>query len=122
MVSDPAAVVKRNGVVLTGLQRNLFYEFSSTTGDYIEADKPIMVGQYTPNSNQCTGNNMSPQGDPELMFLPSIEQGIKKTRVYNTKNANITVNYLTIIIPNNGIASLRINGAAVPASQRMVHP
>ncbi|MES2847955.1 MAG: PKD domain-containing protein [Bacteroidota bacterium] len=122
IVSDPAAVVKRNGVVLTGLQRNLFYEFSSTSGDYIEADKPIIVGQYTPNSNQCTGNTMSPQGDPELMFLPSLEQGIKKTRVYNTKNANITVNYLTIIIPNNGIASLRVNSAAIPASQRMVHP
>jgi len=122
IVADPAAVVKRNGVVLTGLQRNLFYEFSSTSGDYIESDKPIIVGQYTPNSNQCTGNNMSPQGDPELMFLPAIEQGIKKTRVYNTKNANITVNYLTIIIPNNGIASLRVNGAAIPASQRMVHP
>lgn len=122
IVSDPAAVVKRNGVALTGLQRNLFYEFSSTSGDYIESDKPVIVGQYTPNSNQCTGNNMSPQGDPELMFLPSIEQGIKKTRVYNTKNANITVNYLTVIIPNNGIASLRVNGAAIPASQRMVHP
>jgi len=122
IVSDPSTVVKRNGTPLTGLQRNLYYEFSSTSGDYIEADKPVLVGQYTPNSNQCTGTNMSPQGDPELMFLPSIEQGIKRTRVYNTKNANITVNYLTIILPTNGVASLRVNGAAVPASQRMVHP
>ena len=122
IVSDPGTIVKRNGVPLTGLQRNLFYEFSSDGGDYIEADKPVIVGQYTPNSNQCTGTNLSPQGDPELMFLPSIEQGIKQTRVYNTKNANITVNYLTIIIPNNGIASLKVNGAAIPASQRMLHP
>ncbi|MBL0357563.1 MAG: gliding motility-associated C-terminal domain-containing protein [Chitinophagaceae bacterium] len=122
IVSDASTVVKRNGVVLTGLQRNRFYEFQSNSGDYIEADKPIIVGQYTPNSNQCTGSSLSPQGDPELMFLPSIEQGIKRTRVYNTKNANITVNYLTIIIPNNGIASLRVNGATIPASQRMVHP
>lgn len=122
IVSDPSAIVKRNGVVLTGLQRNLFYEFSSTSGDYIESDKPVLVGQYTPNSNQCTGSSMSPQGDPELMFLPSIEQGIKRTRVYNTKNANITVNYLTIILPNNGVGSLRVNGAVVPAAQRMVHP
>lgn len=122
IVSDATTVVKRNGVPLTGLQRNRYYEFSSTSGDYIESDKPVLVGQYTPNSNQCTGTNMSPQGDPELMFLPSIEQGIKRTRVYNTKNANITVNYLTIILPNNGVASLRVNGAAVPASQRRIHP
>lgn len=122
IVSDPAAIVKRNGVQLTGLQRNVFYEFTSDAGDYIESDKPILVGQYTPNSNQCTGNSMSPQGDPELMFLPSLEQAIKRSQVYNTKNANITVNYLTIIIPNNGVASLRVNGAAIPASQRTVHP
>jgi hypothetical protein len=122
MVSNPATVVKRNGAVLTGLQHNSYYEFDSNSGDYIEADKPIMVCQYTPNSNECTGTNMSPQGDPELMFLPSIEQGIKKARVYNTKNRNITVNYLTIIIPNNGIASLKIDGAVVPASIRRIHP
>lgn len=122
IVNDASTIVKRNGVVLTGLQRNRFYEFTSDGGDYIEADKPIIVGQYTPNSNQCTGNNTSPQGDPELMFLPSIAQGIKKTGVYNTKNDHITVNYLTIIIPNNGIASLRVNGATIPASQRIVHP
>lgn len=122
MVTSPATIVKRNGVVLSGLQNNSFYEFKSISGDYIEADQPIMVCQYTHNSNQCTGNNMSPQGDPELMFLPPIEQGIKKARVYNTKNAVITVNYLTIIIPNNGIASLKIDGAAVPASIRMIHP
>jgi gliding motility-associated-like protein len=122
MVDNPATVVKRNGVVLTGLQRNSFYEFSSTSGDYIEADRPVMVCQFTPNSNECTGSNLSPQGDPELMFLPAIEQGIKKARVYNTKNRNITVNYLTIIIPNEGISSLRINGAAVPASSRITHP
>ena len=122
IVADTSTVVKRNGVVLTGLQRNSFYQFQSDSGDYIEADKPIVVGQYTPNNNQCTGNSQSALGDPELMFLPSIEQGIKKTRVYNTKNANIIVNYLTLIIPNNGIPSLRIDGAAVPASIRMVHP
>lgn len=122
IVSDPSAVIRRNGIILTGLQRNLFYEFSSDGGDYIESDKPVIVGQYTPNSNQCTGNNPSPQGDPELMFLPSIEQGIKRSQVYNTKNANITVNYLTIIIPNNGVSSLRVNGAAIPASQRLIHP
>jgi len=122
MVSDPSSIVKRNGTVLTGLQNNLFYEFTSTSGDYIEADKPILVCQYTHNSNECTGNNMSPLGDPEMMFLPAIEQGIKKATVYNTKNRNITVNYLTIIIPNNGVASLKIDGAGVPAAIRMLHP
>jgi gliding motility-associated-like protein len=122
MVADPVTVVKKNGVVLTGLINNSFYEYQSDGGDYIEADKPIMVCQYTPNSNACTGSALSPQGDPELLFLTPIEQGIKQARVFNTKNANITVNYLTIIIPNNGISSLLIDGAPVAASQYIIHP
>jgi len=122
MVDNPATIVKRNGIVLTGLQRNSFYQFQSTSGDYIEADQPILVCQYITNSNEYSGSNLSPQGDPELMLLPSLEQGIKKARVYNTRNRNITVNYLTIIIPNDGIPSLKIDGAAVPASLRILHP
>jgi gliding motility-associated-like protein len=122
MVTDPATVVKRNGVVMTGLINNRFYEFESTSGDYIEADLPVLVCQYTPNSNQCTGNSMSPIGDPELMFLPPVEQGLKKARVYYTRNNSITVCYLTIIIPTAGISSLRINGTAVSAAQQRIHP
>jgi gliding motility-associated-like protein len=122
IVSDPTTIVTKNGVPLTGLVKNFYYEYSSTSGDYIESDKPIMLCQYTPNSNECSGNSMSPQGDPELIFLPSIEQGIKSARVYNTRNNNITLNYLTVIIPTAGLSSLKIDGAAVPASQRITHP
>lgn len=121
-VSDPAAVVKRNGIVLTGLQRNFYYEFQSVAGDYIESDLPVMVCQYTPSQNQCTGTSQSPQGDPEMFFLSPVEQGIKKATIYNTRNSNITVGYLTVIIPNEGLSSLRIDGAKVPSSITGVHP
>lgn len=122
VVSKPGTIVKRNGVVLSGINKKGFYEFASTEGDYIEADNPVMLCQYTPNSNQCTGNSLSPQGDPEMFFLSPIEQGIKKSTVYNTKNANVTVNYLSVFIPVKGLASLKINGVAPAAGTYITHP
>ncbi len=43
-VQDPSTIVKRNAVILTGLIDNFYYEYSGTSGDYIEADKPILRG------------------------------------------------------------------------------
>ena len=83
-VSDPSAVVRRNGVVLTGLIKNFYYEFQdSTGGDYIESDKPVLVSQYTVNENQCwnfpTTTPAPPSnGDPEMFYLSPIEQGQKE--------------------------------------------
>jgi hypothetical protein len=74
-VQDPTTIVKRNGVPLTGLIKNFFYEFmDSTGGDYIESDKPILVSQYTPNKNQCwnfptTTPSPPSYGDPEMFYL-----------------------------------------------------
>ncbi len=108
LVKDPATVVKRNGIQLTGLTNN-YYFFESTTADYIEADKPIMVAQFMTGGNSCLGAGV---GDPEMMFISPIEQGIKKVAFYRNNREAITINYLTMIIPTNGIPSLRIDGSA----------
>jgi len=53
-VLDTNTIVKKNGIVMNGLIKKFFYEYmDSTGGDYITADKPILVAQYTPNKNQC---------------------------------------------------------------------
>lgn len=54
-VRKPGTVVKRNGIPLTGLINNFYYEFTSDSGDYIEADAPILVAQYALSYNQCSG-------------------------------------------------------------------
>jgi gliding motility-associated-like protein len=121
-VRDPATIVKRNGVVLTGLVNNFYYEFSSSTGDYIEADQPILVAQYTVGANQCSGNTPSPYGDPEMIYLSSVEQGVKSTIFYNTRNQAIDFNYVNIITSAAGISSLRIDGVLPAAAEVLVHP
>ncbi|MCW3467601.1 right-handed parallel beta-helix repeat-containing protein [Chitinophaga nivalis] len=109
LVKDVATVVKRNGVALTGIINNRFYQYESGTADYIEADQPVMVAQYMSSSGSCP--NTGGDGDPEMIYISPLEQGIKKVGLYRNTVESITRNYLTLIIPTGGVPSLRIDGS-----------
>lgn len=127
-VQDPTTVVKRNGVPLTGLQRNFFYELmDSTGGDYITADKPILVAQYMVNENQCwrypvTTPAPPSYGDPEMFYLSPIEQGQKAVRFYVSRKSTIDYVYANIHVPTAAIPSLRVDGNPVPVENIVIHP
>ena len=127
-VQDPTSVVKRNGVVLTGIIKNFFYEFlDSTGGDYITSDKPIMVAQYTPNKSQCWNiptSSPSPPvyGDPEMFYLSPIEQGQKSVLFYTSRKSGIDYVYANIHLPTTAIGSLLVDGSPVPAANIKAHP
>ena len=108
LVKDPTTVVKRNGSILTGLTNNYYY-FESSTADYIEADKPIMVGQFMTGGN-CMGGGGN-VGDPEMIYISPIEQAINKIGFYRNTREAINVNYLTMVIPTAGVSSLLIDGS-----------
>jgi len=110
LIKDPATVVKRNGVVLTGLIANTYYLFESNTADYITADKPIMVAQFMTGGG-CGGGG-SNVGDPEMIYISPIEQGIKRIGFYRNNQQAININYLTLIIPSEGLNSLTIDGSS----------
>ncbi len=110
VVKDPTTVVSRNGVALTGLVNGRFYEFDSQTADYIVADKPVMVAQYMASSgSNCT--NVAGNGDPEMIYVSPIEQGIKNVVLYRNTQQAITTNDIQVIIPTAGVASLLIDGS-----------
>lgn len=111
-VKDASTVVRRNGVPLTGLVNNYYYQFESNTADYIESDKPVMVAQYMPSSFSSTCTDITGTGDPEMIYISPLEQGIKQVALYRNTQESITVNYLTLIIPTPGLPSLRIDGSA----------
>lgn len=120
MVKDPATVVTRNGVPLTGLATTGIYEFTSNTPDVIEADQPIQVAQYLPSQvNTCgyTGN-----GDPDYLVISPVEQGINKASFMRTQVDKIEYNYLTITLPTDGLASLKIDGKLNNYSEAYNHP
>lgn len=111
MVKDPTTVVRRNGTALTGIINGRFYEFESATADYIESDQPIMVSQYMASSGSNCANSAG-NGDPEMFYLSPIEQAIKKVVLFRNTEEAITINYLTLIIPTAGVASLTIDGTS----------
>jgi gliding motility-associated-like protein len=104
-VQDPTTVVRRNGVVLTGLVNNHYYQFQTNLAEFIEADKPIMVAQFTGGGTCVSGTGV---GDPEMFYISPIEQGIDNVAFYRNTEESITINYLTMIVPTNGLPSLQI--------------
>lgn len=111
-VKDPATVVKVNGNALPAstLINNYYYQYTSNTPDYIESDKPIMVAQFELSSGSC-GTNLS-IGDPEMFYISPIEQGIKSAVFYRTTAYQIVQSFLTLVIPNGGLSSLKIDGSS----------
>ncbi|RYD54328.1 MAG: PKD domain-containing protein, partial [Sphingobacteriales bacterium] len=121
MVKDPTTVVTKNGVILdpsTLITPGNYYEFSTTLGNgpngaiYVEASKPVLMAQYMVSSGgtQCAGVTTSGLGDPEMIYISPLEQGIKKVVTYNTDWESITNNYVNIIISTTGLSSLQIDG------------
>lgn len=121
-VRNPSTVVKRNGAVMTGLIKNFYYEFTSTGGDLIEADGPVLVAQFIGSSNGCTGESPRPLGDPEMIYLSSVEQGQKSVLFYTSRNAAIDYVYTNVYLPTAAVPSLRVDGAALPSANIITHP
>lgn len=127
-VSNPTTIVKKNGVVLTGLINNFYYEYmDSTGGDYIEANLPILVSQYMVNKNQCwnfpTTNPSPPSyGDPEMFYISPIEQGQNSVLFYTSRKSTIDYVYANIHLPTSAVSSLRVDGNILPPTQIIPHP
>ena len=112
VVKDPTTVVTRNGVVLSNLIDNLYYQFNSDSSDYILADKPIMVAQFVPSQSSASGCTQNAGvRDPEMIYLSPIEQGIKSVALYRNTEYNITTQYLTLIIPTAGLSTLMVDAS-----------
>jgi gliding motility-associated-like protein len=127
-VADPTTVVKKNGIVMTGLINNFYYEYmDSTGGDYLEGNKPMLVAQYMVNKNQCwnfptTTPSPPSYGDPEMFYLSPIEQGQNSVLFYTSRKSTIDFVYANIHLPTSAVASLRVDGNPLPASQIIPHP
>lgn len=122
-VEDPTTVVKRNGVVMTGLLNNFYYEFmDSTGGDFIESDKPVLVAQYTPGGNRCWAASQTAYGDPEMFYLSPLEQGRKDVLFYATRKSTIDYNYVHVIVPTAGLSSLRLDNVPFDPVNTRPHP
>jgi gliding motility-associated-like protein len=124
VLSDPNTVVTLNGNVIPITQfTNNIYDFTSTgvASNFISADKPIQVVQYTPTQGQqlnvCPTPNNPPTdtGDPEMIYLTPIEQGLNHVTLYSTGYYNIVQSYINVVIPTSAAPSFTIDGTAYNA-------
>jgi gliding motility-associated-like protein len=118
LVGDPATVVKRNGVTLTGLINNKYYEYFNDleTVDVLEADKPIMVAQYMSTNGEC--NNPDNIGDPDMVYLSSLQQTIDTVNFVSSPlgNTNSRTHYLNVAIPTAAASSFQLDGVSYGAA------
>lgn len=116
LVDDPATIVKRNGTALTGIVNNTYYEYlnSSATVDVIEADKPIMVAQYMVTHGNCGNANVS-TGDPEMIYLSSVQQTIDTVALVSSPlgNSSNRSHFINVTLKTADAASFLLDGAPV---------
>ena len=114
LVSDPATVVKVNGIIQSPLINNTYYEYfnSAQTIDIIEGDKPIMVAQYMTTHNEC--NNNGANGDPEMIYLSSVQQTIDTVSVVSSPLGNSAgrSHYLNVAMKTNAVGSFKLDNVA----------
>lgn len=122
MVKDPTAVVKVNGKTLSGIINNRYYQYQSDSADYIESNRPILVAQYLASEDGCI--NTGDSSDPEMFYLSPLQQAVKKTQFYRNDKDEIGKNFITLVIPTEGLPTLKIDGVnyqAYPATERYVY-
>jgi gliding motility-associated-like protein len=102
------------------LTNGLYYEFRSTVPVVINSTSPVMVAQYITNASKCGNNYTGTGGDPDMIYLSSVEQTINKIIVspIQTQNSNAT-NFINVVIKTADIPNFSIkdqNNANVPAT------
>jgi gliding motility-associated-like protein len=125
VLSKPATNVTLNGtlVPLGSFTNGLYYQFNTNgiSTNVISADQPIQVVQYTPSQNQalnnCTPKGVpEPAGDPEMIYLSPIEQGLDHVTLYSTGYFKILNSYINVVIPASAVSSFTLDGVPYGSS------
>ncbi len=115
LVNDPATVVKVNGVTQAGIVNNTYYEYfnSAQTIDVVEADKPIMVAQYMTTHGECS--NSGSNGDPEMIYLSSVQQTIDTVSVVSSPlgNGSGRSHYLNVAMKTSAVNTFQLDGVTL---------
>ncbi|WP_304610916.1 PKD domain-containing protein [Mucilaginibacter sp. UR6-11] len=116
VLSDPNTSVTLNGSVISpsAFINGLYYEFKSATTNIITGDKPIQVVQYSPTQNRtidCT-LGFGDVGDPEMIYLSPVEQGLSHVTLYSTGYYRIVRSYVNVVIPTAAVGSFTLDGTS----------
>lgn len=122
--SEPNAVVKLNGVDIpaSNFVNNFYYEFPSQAVNYIESDKAIQVALYAVTQGKsinCSAIS-GDVGDPEMIYLNSLEQTLSQITMYSTQFHMITKHFINVVIPQTAASSFTIDGVSYASNFQAV--
>lgn len=114
-----------NGTLTTVLNKGEFYESEIRSPLIITSSSPVLVAQYKKTSQDQ--NTVETISDPFMMLIPPKEQFLQSYRVINTQAMQYDENlgifnkvyneqYITIVIPNSSISTLKIDGNSINPS------
>ncbi|WP_426749850.1 Ig-like domain-containing protein [Myxococcus sp. Y35] len=103
--------VSLNGAVVAQLQRGQVFQTNIQGPASITANEPILVTQYSNGS----GFDGIPS-DPFMMLVPPFEQFAAQYTV-TTPSSGFRSNFANIVVPNDVVAEVMLDGALIPASQ-----
>lgn len=75
---------------------------------FITASKPVSVVQYAQMA-RCRGASPYTLGDPEMLLLNPIDQGVNNITVFSSLKENITERFIQVVIKQEAAASFKIN-------------
>lgn len=101
---DSGTTIKVNDSANINLPLGTVYQFITKTPSKIIANKPVAVAQFMGGEN-CIGQ----LGDPEMIYLSGKERSITNASFFRNTKESIKYNYVTMLVPNKGLASLKIN-------------
>lgn len=112
------------------LQAGSYRDFRYENSIHIQADKPIMVSQFSVggccdaglNTRDCGGQPGNfVYGDPFMLLVSPLEQmTIRNTTVNNFDLFNIDDSFINVITPTSAVSTFRIDGQAVDREFRAV--
>ncbi len=111
IAKDTGTFVAIGGAMPIAISTIGAYKLSASTPKYVEANKPIMIAQF-----MTSGNCNSGDGDPEMIYLNSLEQVISSTTFYRANAEVSNRNFVNIVVPDSGIATLKIDGLGQSAN------
>jgi len=109
MASDDVTTVSINGAAFATLNRGEFFETILTGASTVNADKPILVTQY---SNGTSFDNVT--SDPFEVIVPPFEQFLA-SYVVSTPATVFQINFVNIVTPDAAVGAITLDGAAIPA-------
>ena len=115
VLSDLKTVVKLNGeVVVDGINADNipYYEFRSQKTNVITSDKPIQVVQYAVSQGSHIDDciiHADDLGDPEMIYLTSLEQTLDHVALYSADAYSIVRNFINVVIKTSAVSTFLID-------------